>query len=89
MCYASECHENSSFYRSCYINVVLFQVLGLGPTFKIYITLQNMSTSSPVKDLSITFHCDDKLYIIERPFIQVSKEVCLLLQIVKKECKCI
>jgi hypothetical protein len=41
-----------------------------------------MSTSYPVKDLTITFHCDDKLYIIERPFIQVSKEVCWLLQIV-------
>ncbi|PNF34883.1 hypothetical protein B7P43_G03122 [Cryptotermes secundus] len=47
------------------------QVLGLGPTFKIYITLENMSSSNPVKDLTITFHCDDKLYIIEKPFIQV------------------
>lgn len=47
------------------------QVLGLGPTFKIYITLENMSSSNPVKDLAITFHCDDKLYIIEKPFIQV------------------
>jgi hypothetical protein len=79
MCYASECHKNSSFYYSCYINVVLFQVLGLGPTFKIYITLENMSTSNPVKDLAITFHSDDKLYIIERPFIQVSKEFFVLL----------
>ncbi|KDR20997.1 Bardet-Biedl syndrome 1 protein homolog [Zootermopsis nevadensis] len=47
------------------------QVLGLGPTFKIHITLENMSASNPVKDLAITFHCDDKLYIIEKPFIQV------------------
>jgi hypothetical protein len=50
----------------------LFQVLGLGPTFKIHITLENMSVSNPVKDLAITFHCDDKFYIIDRPFIQVS-----------------
>lgn len=47
------------------------QVLGLGPTFRIHITLENMSVSSPVKDLAITFHCDDKFYIIEKPFIQV------------------
>ncbi|KAJ9590443.1 hypothetical protein L9F63_016530 [Diploptera punctata] len=47
------------------------QVLGLGPTFKIHITLENMSASTPSKDLAITFHCDDKLYIIEKPYIQV------------------
>jgi hypothetical protein len=76
MYYASEYYEHPSFYCLCYINIVLFQVLGLGPTFKIYITLENMSASNPVKDLAITFHCDDKLYIIERSFIQVSKEVC-------------
>jgi hypothetical protein len=57
----------------------LFQVLGLGPTFRIHITLENMSVSSPVKDLAITFHCDDKFYIIEKPFIQVSINVCLLM----------
>ncbi|PSN31137.1 hypothetical protein C0J52_24948 [Blattella germanica] len=42
-------------------------VLGLGPTFKILITL----SSTPSKDLAISFHCDDKLYIIEKPFIRV------------------
>jgi Bardet-Biedl syndrome 1 protein len=47
------------------------QVLGLGPTFKIHITLENMSVSNPIKDLAITFHCDDKFYIIDKPFIQV------------------
>nr|CAD7418152.1 unnamed protein product [Timema poppensis] len=48
------------------------QVLGLGPTFQIHLTLQNMSDNNrPSKDLAIVFHCDDKLYHIERPYIQV------------------
>ncbi|XP_069683842.1 BBSome complex member BBS1 [Periplaneta americana] len=51
--------------------VMSAQVSGFGPTFKIHISLKNMSQSNPIKDLAITFHCDDKLYIIEKPFIQV------------------
>nr|CAD7463204.1 unnamed protein product [Timema tahoe] len=48
------------------------QVLGLGPTFQIHLTLQNMSDNNrPSKDLAIVFHCDDKLYNIEKPYIRV------------------
>ncbi|GLH14205.1 Bardet-Biedl syndrome 1 protein [Gryllus bimaculatus] len=47
------------------------QVLGLGPKFKLYLTLENMSVSSTSKDLAISFHCDDKIYSVEKPFIYI------------------
>ncbi|XP_046994984.1 Bardet-Biedl syndrome 1 protein homolog [Schistocerca americana] len=47
------------------------QVLGLGPKFRLAITLQNMSKDVPLKGLFIVVHCDDKMYVVERPFIEV------------------
>ncbi|XP_068081966.1 Bardet-Biedl syndrome 1 protein homolog [Anabrus simplex] len=47
------------------------QVLGLGPKFKMLLTLENMSAASPSKDLAILLHCDDKLYSVEKPYIKV------------------
>ncbi|KAL0268054.1 UNVERIFIED_CONTAM: hypothetical protein PYX00_010138 [Menopon gallinae] len=53
------------------------QVFGLGPTFKILLTLENMSPTSEnvstlvKKKLSIKFHYNEKIYDVERPYIQV------------------
>ncbi|XP_063232588.1 Bardet-Biedl syndrome 1 protein homolog [Bacillus rossius redtenbacheri] len=47
------------------------QVLGLGPMFKILLTLQNMSETTPSKNLSIVLHCDVKMYNIPEPYIQL------------------
>ncbi|KAE8740184.1 hypothetical protein FOCC_FOCC014304 [Frankliniella occidentalis] len=47
------------------------QVLGLGPLFKMVITLQNISASTLIQDIGILFHFDDKMYSMEKPFIKV------------------
>lgn len=49
------------------------QVLGLGPLFKMVISLQNISATSLIQGLGILFHFDDKMYSMEKPFISVSK----------------
>ncbi|KAK3932957.1 Bardet-Biedl syndrome 1 protein-like protein [Frankliniella fusca] len=47
------------------------QVLGLGPLFKMVIMLQNISASTLIQDVGILFHFDDKMYTMEKPFINV------------------
>ncbi|XP_034243484.1 Bardet-Biedl syndrome 1 protein homolog [Thrips palmi] len=47
------------------------QVLGLGPLFKMVISLQNISASSMIQGLGILFHFDDKMYSMDKPFINV------------------
>lgn len=47
------------------------QVLGLGPLFKMVISLQNISASSLVQGLGILFHFDDKMYSMEKPYLHV------------------
>lgn len=55
----------------------IFQVFGLGPTFKIVLTLENMSQTSDNiqyllnKTLTIVLHHDEKLYSIEKPFFHL------------------
>ncbi|KAG0729916.1 Bardet-Biedl syndrome 1 [Chionoecetes opilio] len=47
------------------------QVLGLGPTFKVRVELQNTSTSSPSLHLAVIFHCDDRVYNVNQSYIQI------------------
>ena len=48
------------------------QVLGLGPVFRLILGLTNTSANTPSRGLFITFYCDDKLYRIAKPYIDVS-----------------
>ena len=57
----------SSYYRDHHA-----QVLGLGPVFRLILGLTNTSASTPSRGLFITFYCDDKLYRIAKPYIDVS-----------------
>ena len=57
----------SSYYRHHHA-----QVLGLGPVFRLILGLTNTSASTPSRGLFITFYCDDKLYRIAKPYIDVS-----------------
>ncbi|XP_018022222.2 Bardet-Biedl syndrome 1 protein [Hyalella azteca] len=47
------------------------QVLGLGPTFKIKVELQNTSASSPSLGLMVVFHADHHVYNVQNSVIQV------------------
>ncbi|CAI7999114.1 Bardet-Biedl syndrome 1 protein homolog, partial [Geodia barretti] len=47
------------------------QVQGLGPIFRLTVTVQNTSPSKPVTNCYITFRCDEGLYRITRKFIQM------------------
>eukprot|EP00111_Clytia_hemisphaerica_P010146 TCONS_00029654-protein len=47
------------------------QVQGIGPGFKLIMSVQNTSSSSPSTDLLLTFMADHKLYKIAKPSIQV------------------
>jgi Bardet-Biedl syndrome 1 protein len=48
------------------------QVQGIGPTFKLILKVQNISTTSPSINLFITFVYDDKMYKIEKNYLPVS-----------------
>ncbi|KAK8384168.1 hypothetical protein O3P69_009121 [Scylla paramamosain] len=47
------------------------QVLGLGPTFKLRVELQNTSPSCPSLHLAVIFHCDDRVYSVNKSYIQI------------------
>ncbi|XP_064095849.1 Bardet-Biedl syndrome 1 protein-like [Macrobrachium nipponense] len=47
------------------------QVLGLGPTFKLRVELQNTSVSVPSQQVAVVFHCDDRIYTVNRSYIQI------------------
>ncbi|XP_071535409.1 BBSome complex member BBS1 [Panulirus ornatus] len=47
------------------------QVLGLGPTFKLRVELQNTSSVSPSLQLAVIFHCDDRVYNVDKSYIQI------------------
>ncbi|KAK4326344.1 hypothetical protein Pmani_003138 [Petrolisthes manimaculis] len=47
------------------------QVLGLGPTFKLRVELQNTSSVTPSLQLAVVFHCDDRIYTVNQSFIQI------------------
>ena len=44
---------------------------GLGPIFRLTVTVQNTSPCKPVSGCYITFSCDETLYRISRNFIPV------------------
>lgn len=46
-------------------------VQGIGPTFKLLVKVQNISSSSPSIDLYMTFLYDEKLYKIAKSFLEV------------------
>ena len=46
-------------------------MLGLGPVFRLILGLTNTSPNTASRNLFITFYCDDKLYTLAKPYIQV------------------
>ena len=49
----------------------VMQVQGLGPIFRLTVTVQNTSPSTPVTGCFLTFGCDETLYRISRKLIPV------------------
>lgn len=47
------------------------QVQGLGPIFRLRLELQNTSTSKPSINLFLIFHCDIRIYKIEKTYIPI------------------
>lgn len=52
---------------------VVFEVNGIGPTFKMVVDIQNTSLSQPSMDLMVTFQYDEKLYKVAKSVIHVSR----------------
>lgn len=48
---------------------------GLGPVFRLSVSIQNTAPSSLPIDLFITFKCDESLYRIKNKFIQVNVSI--------------
>ncbi len=48
------------------------QVQGIGPTFKLIVKVQNISSTSPVSSLFIAFTFDENLYKLSKTYIEVS-----------------
>ncbi|XP_026466800.1 Bardet-Biedl syndrome 1 protein-like [Ctenocephalides felis] len=47
------------------------QVLGLGPTFRLALQLENMSQLTRITDLFILIHCDHNLYIAKDSYMKI------------------
>jgi Bardet-Biedl syndrome 1 protein len=47
------------------------QIQGMGPTFKLIVKVQNISSNSPSINLFVTFVYDEKLYKLAKNFIEV------------------
>ena len=54
-----------------YIRIIILQVQGIGPIFKLTVTIQNTSLSSPAINLYLAFKCDGNLYDIDKNIIKV------------------
>ena len=52
--------------------IIYFKVQGIGPKFKLILKVQNISTSTPLVNLFVTFNYDETLYKIAQSYIQVS-----------------
>ncbi|GIY30419.1 bardet-Biedl syndrome 1 protein [Caerostris extrusa] len=48
------------------------QVQGLGPKFILHLELQNTSRNKPSINLFLTFHCDARIYKIQKTYIPIS-----------------
>lgn len=47
------------------------EIIGLGPTFRLDLTLENMSTRKEASNLSVLLHADHRHYRLKRPFTRV------------------
>lgn len=48
------------------------EVLGLGPVFRLFLTLENLATRREAANLAVLLHADDHHYRLERPYTKVS-----------------
>ena len=48
------------------------QVQGIGPTFKLVVKVQNISSTAPAYNLFITFTYDENLYKLSKTYLEVS-----------------
>lgn len=48
------------------------EVLGLGPVFRLFLTLENLATRREAANVTVLLHADDKHYRLERPYAKVS-----------------
>ncbi len=49
------------------------QVQGIGPTFKLIVKVQNISSTTPSINLYMTFVYDERLYKLAKSFFEVRK----------------
>ncbi|XP_053676967.1 Bardet-Biedl syndrome 1 protein homolog [Anopheles nili] len=47
------------------------EVLGLGPTFKLFLVLENISTRKEVMGLNVLIQADHRHYVVERPHLRL------------------
>ncbi|XP_013780434.1 Bardet-Biedl syndrome 1 protein homolog, partial [Limulus polyphemus] len=47
------------------------QIQGLGPVFRLRLEIQNTSTDKPSTNLFFTFHCDVRIYRVDKTFIPI------------------
>lgn len=49
------------------------EVLGLGPVFRLFLTLENLATRREAANLAVLLHADDHHYRVERPYTKVKR----------------
>lgn len=47
------------------------EVLGLGPVFRLFLTLENMATRKEAANVAVLLHADITHYTLERPYTKV------------------
>lgn len=50
------------------------QVLGLGPVFRIVLTLENMAARRDASHINVLLHADDQHYRLEHPYAMVKTQ---------------
>lgn len=50
------------------------EVCGLGPVFQLFLIIENMAVRRMASDLCVLLHCDQRHYLLERPYRKVRQE---------------
>lgn len=50
------------------------EVCGLGPVFRIYLIIENMSARKIAADLCVLLHCDHRHYLLKKPYQMVNMD---------------
>lgn len=49
------------------------EVMGMGPVFRLFLTLENLAAHREASNLAVILHADDNHYLLERQYTKVSK----------------